>query len=165
MRPQRARTEPEGLEDHRRCATDLLGQRVEEVLDADRRRLDGFLLRPVQEREHGAREIGQAVRALGQSAELRLDLGRHLRRFRAGLLEDRGDAGISLDGPRQEVDGLDLGVLALVGQSLCRGHDGLGVGSVSSEVNRLFRGHRAESSAKRPRRADARVRVRDRVAP
>ncbi len=118
VRPERARSEPEGLEDHRRRAADLLGERVEQVLDADRSRLGRFLLRPGQQREHGARQVGETARALRQARELGLHLGRDLHRLRASLLEDRGHAGITLDGAREQVDGLDLRMLALVGEGL-----------------------------------------------
>ena len=43
---------------------------------------------------------------------------------------------------REEVDGLDLGVLALVGEALRARDEGLGVGGVTFEVDRLLGGHR-----------------------
>ena len=62
------------------------------------------------------------------------------RRLGARLAEDLRDAAVAIERAREQVDGLDLRVLALVGEALRAGDERLCVGRVSFEVNRLL-GH------------------------
>ena len=87
------------------------------------------------------REVREARAGLRELRELRLGLGGDVRRIGAGLLEDLGDAAIAIERAGEQVDGLDLDVLALVGEGLRAGDERLGVGGVSLEMNRLLGGH------------------------
>jgi glutaredoxin 3 len=51
------------------------------------------------------------------------------------------DASVTLDGASEQMDGLDLGLLALVGEALRARDEGLRVGRISFEVYRLLGGH------------------------
>ena len=151
MGPQRAWSEREGLEDDRCGAADLLRQRVEQMLDGDGA-LVGFLLGAREEREHRRGEIREARARLGELRQLGLGLGDDVRRIGAGLLEDLGHAAIAVERTRQQMDGLDLDVLALVGEGLSAGHQCLCIGGVTLEVNRLLGRHGSANVTRRASR-------------
>ena len=82
--------------------------------------------------------------------ELRLGLDRDVGRIGARLLEDLLHAAVALDRAREQVDGLDLRVLALVGEALRAGDERLRVGRVTVEVDGLLGGHRLAKLAREP---------------
>ena len=114
VRTEAARAAPERLEHDRGRTADLLRQRVEQVLH-----LDGagarLLLGAREELQHRVREVGQAPGRLVDAREACFHLDGDVGRVGAGALEDLLDAAVALDGARQQVNGLDLGVIALVG--------------------------------------------------
>ncbi len=144
VRAQAPRPEAERLQDDRGAAADLLRQGVEQVLDLDRPR-PGLLLGPGEELQHRVREIREAGRRLVHARERRLGLDRDVCRVGARAAKYLLHAPIAVGRPREEVQGLHLGVLALVGEALRAGDEGLGVRRVTVEVNRLLGSHCAAS--------------------
>ncbi len=140
VRPEAARAEAERLHDDRRRTADLLRERVEQVLDVDGAR-SGLLLGARQELEHRAREIREAGRRLVDPPERRLRFDRHVGGIAAGLAKDLLHAAVAIDRAREQVNGLDLRVLSLVGKALGPCDERFRVRRVAVEVNRLLSGH------------------------
>jgi hypothetical protein len=140
VRPEAAGPEAEGLHDDGGRPADLLRERVQQVLDVDRAG-PRFLLGAPEELQHRAREIREPRGRLVDARQGRLRFDRHVGRIGPCLAKDLLHAAIAIDRAREEVNGLDLRVLALVGQALSPGDEGLRIRRVSVEVNRLLSGH------------------------
>ena len=99
MRAEGARADAERREDLAGRALDLLRERVEQVLDADRLRLvaRGLALGAAEQIEEARAHVGDAAARLGQALERGLGELQHLVRIGAGAAEDLGDAAIALE--------------------------------------------------------------------
>ena len=148
VRAERARADPELLDDRRRRSAQLLGERVQEMLDVHRI-FPSLLLGASEQSQHRARQVGEPLAGLGQASERRVRLARHVGRSGSGAAKDFGHAGVSVEGAREEMNRLDLGVLPLVGEALGAGDEGFGVGCVAFEVNRLLGSHDRPGSVAR----------------
>ena len=140
VRPERSGPEPELLEHRRGRPAELLGERVQQVLDLHRP-CARFLLRAREEREHRARQVREPRPGLPEPPEGRLGLARHVGRRGSGPADHLGHPGVAIERAREEVNRLHLSMLALVGERLRPGHERLRVGRVAIEVYRLFSGH------------------------
>jgi hypothetical protein len=141
VRAQGPGPERELLEHPGRGAPQLLGERVQQVLDLHGARGPRLFFGAREEREHRAGQVRETRPRLAQTRQRGLRFARDVGGRCAGAADDLGDAGVPIEGSREQMNRLDLGVLSLVGERLGAGDEGLGVGSVAFEVNRLFGGH------------------------
>ena len=143
MRTQLPGPDVTGLQDRAGRAADLLGERVEHVLDADLLHLLalGVALGSTEQLDEGLREIGLAG-ALGQAAQRGVGLGEQVGRLGTGATEHLGDPAIAVDRAVEQVDGLDVDVLPLVGELLRPRDQRASVGGIAIEVQCLGRRHR-----------------------
>ena len=133
-----------------RCrAAYLLRKRVEKVFDVDGSG-PRFLFRTRQQLKHGARQIGEPGRRFVDASKPRLSFDRNVRWVGPGAPKHLLDSAIALDRACEEVNRLDLRVLALVCEDLRSGDERLGVGRVSVEVDGLLGGHRDAKLAREP---------------
>jgi hypothetical protein len=134
-------SKPEGLEDDGRRSTNLLRERVEQVLDVNRAAAARLFLGATQELQHRARKVRKPGGRLVHPSEGRLRLDRDVRRIGSSATKDLLHAAVALDRSGQEMHRLDLRVLAFVGQTLRPRDERLRVGRVAVEVNRLLGSH------------------------
>ncbi len=140
MGPQAARTETEGLKRDRGGPPNLLREGVEQVFDVDGF-APGFALCARQQCEHGAREVGEPPRGRADASQPGFDLELEVSRVDPCAPKDLARGSTLLDRARQQMDGLDLGVLAVVGQALSARHERFGLRGVPLEVDGLLGGH------------------------
>jgi hypothetical protein len=135
---QRTGCHTKGAEDLPRWASDLLRQGVQKVFDLDALGAIaiGLALCSFEEVEHRRREVRRLCGG-GEALQGAFDLCAQLHDSIDGSPKDLGHTCVPLQAPGQEVQWLDLGVFALVGECL-------GSGDQSATVVRVaFQRHRA----------------------